>query len=213
MSVSTLAFETVEVEALSRTLHAACLVTDPHEITAETTQIMRDGEQLATDPSFVRAVCHAVKACDRWEQSDYGVDCAVFGTVALGGHYTPVSDEIYHHSLRREIRFGRWLGKEDLLGMAPKPMLVQFGRFTEGHFLPVHTAVKVPAVVDTYVQKVGHNLPVALCGTIENMRFHGSNTAMSIDLFQANYFCETVLDYDDRTPGVRPTGVYKGLPG
>ena len=205
-------FSTREVDLLSDNVEIACLTTDPEDIPEGSGNFVLDGEELPLPEELTTGLINAIKACHNLENRGFGVDCTVFGVLALGGSYTPVSDTVYRRGLHRRFTLGRWLSKEDALGVAPTAELVQFVKFA-GRSLPLHTAVKLPGLTDLYIQKVGHDLPVVITGAIQNLRFHQANTVATVNEISATYHSLPVLSYRSSNPENDPVDIYVGLPG
>ncbi len=205
-------FESREVVHGPDSFEVACLVTPVSEIQDVPAGISKDGEVLPLDQDIVSALGRAIKDCDAWEQEGFGVDCAVFGTVALGGMYVPISEELYRTGLHRNLHFGRWLHKEEIFGASEEAQLVQFGRYNQG-FIPRHTAVKLPGISDSYIQKIGHGLPIAITNAEDNFLFQHTNTVATMDGIMATHNSKAVLIYLSRNPEESPVTTYQSVPG
>lgn len=205
-------FLTQEVIHSGKSIEAACLTTDPGTIQDERDNFVVDEQELFLPTELAVGIVEAIRTCHVLEQARFGVDCAVFGALVLGGKYSPVSDEIYRRGLRRTFTFGRWLQEEEIFGASSEAELVQFIRYT-GRPLPVHTAVKLPGKDDLYIQKIGHNLPIAITSAIPNLKFHGGNTIATVNEIRASYNSVPVLTYRSSGYQENPVDGYTGLPG
>ena len=203
-----LIFDTRTIAHANRSILATCYTegtSDP-----EDEAIIADGVELALPSGVIQAIDRAIKACRAHEKAGESVDCTVFGTIALGGIYRPIDDDTYTNDLYRRIGYGHYLSEDEAKGVPAKMRLVQFGVYAFGELLPAHTAVQLPTP-DTYIQQLGHGLPVALTNAEANMRFYGCDVAATITSVLALHRQLPVLELD--TGSEPETFIYEGLPG
>lgn len=170
-----------------------------------------DGVQLPLATMVVASIARSVKTCGLYEHQGYGVDRSVFGVMVMGGMVHPVPDQVYRYGLWRNTVFGRYLEPADALRVTYEPQLIACGYVAES-FKPLHITTKLPRVPDLFIQKTGHNLPVALTDAMTAAIFYSSPVAAAVDVLYARRNNDPVLSYKSATPAAQPIGRYLGMP-
>ena len=142
--------------------------------------ILRDNREIPLPQAVIQALGKTINSCNRYTKAGYGVDCRVFGTLAMQGLYIPVDDRCYGHESYTRIGYGHWLGTREASAPPSYMRMIQFGRLSnDTTFRTIHTAIQLPWP-DLYVQQLGRGSPVALTSAEANVVLYDTNAAATV---------------------------------